>query len=277
MRNLRAASAWWLLCAASVASGAPPDGMRGAHALLDAVPKAAPDTASVAREELLRKQADRSATGPLATDIAAFARNLPGDKNAAAHWTALFERWYALRHSSDVQRMYFAPDSLFAALPAPEHWPHIAVALRMSHAIKDGSEPTSSQLAVLAFADKLAGDTRTLKQRLTQFETVVRDDSKHAGEGSPWLDTGTASLEQMTFGADDDALKRFASKFRQHASFGEELQVPDLVTLAGEARAQELLLQALTESEMRLDVEVGDATRALAAKLALENIEKLRV
>ena len=281
MRSAGAVALLALLQAVPVAIGAPSDGLRGAHALLGALPQAQKAPAAAADPMGLgwRMQPEQTAAADkLTADVAAFAWKMPEDKDAGTHWAALFERWYALRHPSAGENVYvrFDVQRLFGALPPPEHWLRIAASLRASHAIKQGADPTKSQLAVLTFADKLAGDTAALKQRLAQFEAMRDSASKRDGEDGEWLNMIVSSLGRIV-DSDGDAATRFADRLRQHAASREDLRVPDLVTLAGETRATELLLRALTESDARLEIEVGDATRALAAKLALENVEKLRV
>jgi len=53
------------------------------------------------------------------------------------------------------------------------------------------------------------------------------------------------------------------------------VEVPDLVGLVGEPKAAEILAEALTQP-VALHVESGDVTRALARRVALENIKTLR-
>lgn len=53
------------------------------------------------------------------------------------------------------------------------------------------------------------------------------------------------------------------------------IEVPDLVTLVGEPQATEILTKAITQP-VALHMESGEATRALARRVALENINALR-
>jgi hypothetical protein len=81
----------------------------------------------------------------------------------------------------------------------------------------------------------------------------------------------------------DEMSRQAAAQALQSANSGMEgeiytptLQVPDLVTLVGKESAENLIRRALV-APVQLSVGVGDDTRALTQRLALEMIDQLKV
>ncbi len=239
---------------------------------------------AVADDELPRPSrrtaSDAAALRKLKTDLAAFVAQMPRDASAGEHWTALFERLYTLNDRSDAEPVWQLEvpfSALMAALPPPAFWPRIAALLRQHHGVAAGTEATPAQIALLAFADQLAGDAAALRERQTQFEAVAKKVAKPGDYRSAELRAAAQAIEQVvaTLAGDDPVARFSAALQRPVPDYAPGLRVPDLVTIAGEGRAGALLLQALTQSSTPLDIPVGEATRALAARLALQNVDKL--
>jgi len=190
-----------------------------------------------------------------------------------AAWVALFERWYVLKHPESGEPDWSPElplDDVLATLPPPAAWPAIAGELRKRHTIVPGAKANASQIAVLMFADQLAGDVAGMRAREAQLDAL---DSQHGYLGYLRDEAARAVAAR----AGDDAVVRFTAALqRDKDANGSSLRVPDLVTLIGEDRARELLQQTLTQSAAQLEIPVGDATRTLAGKLAVQDIGTLR-
>jgi len=75
---------------------------------------------------------------------------------------------------------------------------------------------------------------------------------------------------------EDEIKRRSGAKSDEDRVFDrDELELPDLVTLLGSEKAESILRRVLVLPDTRVSVEVGDETRALARKLALELSGKL--
>jgi len=223
-------------------------------------------------------QADQVTALRLKKDLAAFGTAQPIGDDTGKRWAALLERWityvgagtHAMLPGDDVSLR-----SVMAVLPPPHTWKQITETLRQSASTTGAGQPDIRQIAVLAFADQLAGDRMALSQRLAQVDAIAKSVNKRDLDDAHWATNHFRDMLDAAVNADSDPVAAFASQLKRSEPRVTPLRIPDLVTLAGESRARELLRAALTQTKVPLDIPVGDATRTLAAKVALEEAQHL--
>ena len=221
----------------------------------------------------------------LLNDINAFrsrSASLAVDR-AAADWLILWDRAQSL-DSESLAADYAAFDvetgtpvglrSVIAALPAPPVWPTIRQQVVARSQLKPDDVPT---LGVRFILELLTGDKTAFLGTLTHFDRAITLTSPGERELKRTALNNTRAMVYKLYGSRVQIADSFMSSVDAQAKLGYDLpvDVPDLVGLVGEAKATALLNQAL-QKPVSLRVMEGEATRALARKLALKKIAVLR-
>ena len=268
----------------SMAVGAPPaDGLIGADAALRQWQEQ-PDEPEA--------QASAPVADPLRQDLETFAEAWPAmsAEDAAPGWLALYDRWVKERANANDDEwggMGFDPygrsfqgpgaegaaefTDVVSAIPGPASWPILA------RLVEDRStdEPTPSERALRLLTAYLAGDQKSFETEAgAAVAFAERVDNYY---GINLLQT-LAPLTDGGAGGDDlEAFRKLIQRARENPDNFWRFEVPDLVTLYGEDEARALLGTIVLLKVDTIEIEVGDATRALAAEVALDNIDALPV
>lgn len=213
---------------------------------------------------------------------------------ATEGWLALLPLWNQSRpnrnrYSASESDIGF--NSLIQVLPPPAAWSD----LQKGMATGPLKEPIQDSLLAL-FAATLTNDEAAKWQAFESFKeassvpntssasTINKLLSRVTGRAGrdSFLENASAEIAQALAQLSDnpeailDALTLQLEMYSGPEYRGRNsIQVPDLVTLTGEKKAQKFLLQALA-SPVSLNVR-GRQTLELAQKLALENVSKLKV
>ncbi|MGN6505487.1 MAG: tetratricopeptide repeat protein [Tepidisphaeraceae bacterium] len=214
--------------------------------------------------------ADPKTPAEMKVRVAEVAKKMPTltpDQAAEQWWQLVDQSIYPMHHPFDGRRYEpFSFGDLGPALPAKERWP----ALEAYTAKRAAADPTDAhkQLA-LCFSAALLGDNKTAQTALDGVQAAIQ-------KRAPGLRDFSA-IDQLRATVNDTVdskaqLATFESQLNDSMPFLGS--VPDLVTIAGPEKAEQLLRRALMKNgEIR--IEVGDETRALAKKLALSMADKL--
>jgi len=224
-------------------------------------------TATQDHEAILRQHAE---------ELAKLAATLPPTE-AAQRWIQLLEE--TLTSASESNRfsggdLESAPkwSRLMAALPPPAAWEALDQAAK-EYGTKAKNAGAAKSLRLLTLA--LRGDLASLPKAIEAMEKGVPQEQRGffdyaLNEIKTWISQGTANpkavAEAFTEHLDGIARREFAG----------DLPMPDLVTLVGAEKAAPLIRRALLSPQVRISVPVGDATRALAVKIAKESVDELK-
>ena len=213
------------------------------------------------------ESAEQTAASPsalLLADIQAYRADAATlePQTAAARWFGLYDRATALGKDSgdadyieiDINVLSSVSErSMFASLPPPAAWP----------AFREIATQRK-ELPLRYLAEVLNGDRAAATATLTEIDSR---------ESRAYVVAARALLAKL-YG---DAEERVgALKLELQESAGGYVEVPDLVAMVGEARAAELLKIAVTSPHV-LRIEGGEATGALARRLAIANIDRMQV
>lgn len=260
------------------------DDLQGADSLLkqlDALQSAAP-----------AKTPASSGSGVItfAKDLAAFtkASNDIAPPDAAQQWMALYDRAQGLNRAPSHGFSGFsgaATLAVFTALPSPAAWPSLQKLVE-GRAVDQWGKPAAGP------AMRLIMDTLNNKedQQWTELAGLMGQSPSaspyariYQNEGQGVMGLGTELCEVSS--KSDDVEKFWKTALGDPAApdkapanqNGSPLVLPDLVTILGAARAEPLIRQVLLLPEVGISGVHGLATEALARKLALANIDKVRV
>lgn len=206
------------------------------------------------------------------------------EPEAIAQWLALWDRAAELS-SADRIGGYGAYDlainapvglrSVIAAVPSPDRWPALAEASGRRAAAPGASRES---LALDYVVSLLIGDTPRARKRLDALDaTVVTADPAQART----LRASLAAVRKQFIGlhgSPSDIADAFGTSLavESESEFPTPVEVPDLVALVGADRAERILRAAL-RTNVPLTVPIGDATRALARRLLIDDIERIPV
>lgn len=221
----------------------------------------------------------------LLNDIRAYrsrAVSLAADQTAA-DWLKLWDRAQSLNSQSlagdyaafdDETNSHVGVRSVIAALPAPPVWPTLRQQVVARSQLKPDDVPT---LALRFIMELLTQDKTAFLATLTQVERAIANTSPGERELKRAAFNNTRALVYKLYGSRVQIADSFSASVDAHAKqiYDPAVNVPDLVGLVGEAKAAALLTHAL-QKPVSLTVKEGEATRALARKLALKNIATLR-
>lgn len=277
--------ALWLV--SNVVGAEPPEYLGAAAALAkaDVLPAAVKEKSPAARD-----------AEKLIADLEAFqgrAGAMPANE-AAAGWLALADRYIAVAaalaegrdDSFSNEGLRF--DAVLKAMPPPVAWKELSAATE-ARPLGEG-KAAARTIALRMLAHTLTGNAAARQGDLDAFEALLKGKQADELANIGW---SMRSLLDALAGAEvdpDRILKEFErrltemeasaasldSSYSRYARYLNTLDLPDLVTLAGEKRAEQLLRRALVVP-VSIRVEVGDQTRALAQRLALELIDQLKV
>jgi tetratricopeptide (TPR) repeat protein len=186
---------------------------------------------------------------------------------ATARWFALFDRasdlGFEAPSSEYISLMSdgMDPSALFSTLPPPQAWPAFRDEAKRRAAARP---PDREALALRFLGEMLSRDRAEADATLRALEEA----------GAPRGEVqGTRALLARIYGNADEQLAAFEDEIRG-AVESSEISAPDLVALAGEDRARALLRSAVT-SPATIETGSGAETRAMARRIALENVGKL--
>ncbi len=233
---------------------------------------------------LTSAQAGPSEPAKLLLDIIEFRRksaSLPVDR-AAKDWLALWDRVRtidAVRAAADYAAYDIETNavvglrSLIAALPQPTVWPELQKQAIARAKLKPDD---TASLGLRFITELLTGDKTAVLQSLTAFERIANSVNPDARESTRFEINRTRAMVYKLYGSREQIAEGFAASLDAQAlyGYGMPVEVPDLVGLVGETRTEALLRQALRKP-VSLHIAEGEATRALARKLALNEIAGL--
>jgi tetratricopeptide (TPR) repeat protein len=186
-------------------------------------------------------------------------------------WFALYDRAASLETGGDGDFVFdpavlnsVGEHSMLAALPAPPAWGAFrAEAGRRADAGKAGRET----LGLRFLAELLTNDREAAARTLSALENKDTRDTVSAAR----------SLLAHIYGDADAQVAAFRAEIAAPSSEldYEGVKVPDLVGLVGQDRAAALLTEAIA-SHRKLANPNGEATRALARRVALRNLNRMR-
>ena len=201
-------------------------------------------------------------------------------KDAAGGWLALMDRLYELTRSFTPEDVQGGEPpgfrDLLAALPPPAAWGELARAV-------DSRPPAQGAKAVREVCLRLVAHTLTADRAaqtndLSAMEEWLKKAGRREGMfyGQMFREVSAAILE--TSGDTSAIMKSLETQLAQieNADDKQSLRVPDLVSLAGQEKAETFLRRALRTANVSLEISQGEETKRLARKLALSMIQELK-
>jgi len=228
-------------------------------------------------------------TEVLRRDLAAFRDRAPAlpPRDAARSWLALMQRYAthvkaasAANRSEESEPLAF--QQVLEALPPPSAWNALTAEILARQPV--AAKRTVRDLSLLLLTHVLQDDQAGQWRDVDALQALLT----RAGENE------RAELAQTIIGLSDALTKqsgnpkRILQGIELHLAIqqigsdsmsrdGQNMQIPDLVTLLGPQKAEILLRRVLVTSNGMVEIPVGDATRRLAQKLALELAAKVKV
>jgi tetratricopeptide (TPR) repeat protein len=226
----------------------------------------------------------------LTKDISLFSKTVGSlaPEEAAREWLALYDRGIALR--SDPSQMDMSgetPQTIMEALPGPESWPELQ---KLVEARVPAQQPNPWDYALLLLVvhtlnnveDKQWADLASLASLASnpagaQADAGLEMATDLLGLGSK-MSTVALSADQAEKFWDSmlGILEKMPAQPGSMDQGDSGLELPDLVSLLGEAKAEPLLLRALLLPNTKFSKIDGVETAKLARKLALANVDKLQ-
>jgi hypothetical protein len=166
-------------------------------------------------------------------------------------------------------------DDLFRALPPPSAWNELARAIAARPPAKAGEELPAAGLRLLAAT--LTHDVAAQNREFTNLQTLAQNADV---QNAYFYNNALQEIGQATLNTseDPDAILKslgyqmmYGNGQRTH-----QLQVPNLVSLIGAAKAEVFLRQALVTPGLTLQFTSPNETSRLAQKLALELLPQLK-
>lgn len=202
---------------------------------------------------------------------------------AATDWLLLWDRAKSL-DNENLAADYSAYDvetgtpvglrSVIAALPAPSAWPSLRQQVVARARLKPDDVPT---LGLQFITELLSRDKTAFFETLNRFDHAITLTKPGERELQRAALNDMRAMAYRLYGSRNQIADSFILNVDSQTKLGYDSQVdvPDLVGLVGETKATALLNQAL-QKPVSLRVKEGEATRALARKLALKNVSVLR-
>lgn len=224
-------------------------------------------------------------TEVLRHDLEAFrdkAASLP-PQEAARGWLALVERYSATVKAANAGNQReggmepLAFQEVLAALPPPSAWNALTAEIQARQPV--AAKRTSRDLSLLLLAHVLQNDQAAQWKDLDALQTLL---AKTKEDEKPELAQTIMSLSEALTKQSGDPVRivqgiELHLAIQQVSPSEENMQIPDLVSLLGPQKADTLLRRVLVSSSAMIYIPVGDATRTLAQKLALELAAKIKV
>ncbi|MBI5073812.1 MAG: tetratricopeptide repeat protein [Nitrospirae bacterium] len=237
--------------------------------------------------------ADKQAADPGKEEAKRIMRDLESFKMARAklpvaeaveRWLKFYDRFRMLPPDAlKSQRINpYAPPSadelsmraLISAIPSPAAWDELKAHVLVRQTTDGGNQEVVLRMLVYF----LTQDKANLEKAVAEFKTNAALGGNRAS--SYPLREFRVDMQLQKNAKRTDAIVDTFDAYLQSLK-GERpegritVQVPDLVTLAGEKRAEELILNATAISGLSLNVPSGGATLELTKRLLLKNIEKI--
>ena len=221
-------------------------------------------------------------------DLEAFrdkASTLP-PQAAANGWLALVDRYSTSVKAANNGNQGDGTEPLtfqeiLAALPPPAAWNALTAAIQARQPA--APKRTVRDLSLLLLSHVLQNNPTAQWKDLDAMQTLL---TKTAEDQRSSLAQTIMSLSDALTKQSGDP-ERILQGIELHLAiqqlggqnYGgrENMPLPDLVTLLGAQRAENLLHRVIVISDTMIEVPVGDATRRLAQKLALELVPKMKV
>jgi tetratricopeptide (TPR) repeat protein len=241
--------------------------------------------ARLAQRDTVEASRTASPAAALMKDIAAYRSRSSqlAPPQAAAEWLSLWDRALAMGQQGNpgdldaydtATRNQAGPASLLASLPSPEAWP----ALRAEGVQRAAKAPASARaLGLRLLGEVLTRDVAAARQSLAAFERLAAAAGPDEREAKLMIASDMKALLYKLYGSREEIAAAFSATVDAHArqSYPMDVIVPDLVGLLGAAKAETLLADAL-KKPVSLWVPEGEATKALARRLALREVSRLR-
>ena len=249
------------------------------------------------RQELSGETAPKPGEDPARAayqkDLAFFRTNsaslLPAGQAADA-WLALADRFwklppppvsgnfYSYSSSNSKKADPLSFQGLLAAIPGPDSWPLIQARLGAAQASSNATSEARARDAILeaAFA-YLNKDPARLRAALDYLGKQTGSLNRYSRENFRDVLRTLEEQAQALEGQSEDPVTKYEKEFRKTTEKGEsrmQVRMPDLVSLAGPEKSESLIRKALAVPSLRIDI-TGEATSALARKLALEQVKSL--
>lgn len=204
---------------------------------------------------------------------------------AAQRWLALLDAYLTIPaeqlYSNRAYEDRLSLGTIITALPPPSAWEEIRNQLDKRKGIKPLQDEALRLLAAALLSDE-AGQKESLG-RLRKVLASLKKLEDYQKEGYEESINGVEEALVKLTGSNADKVAAFEKQLSQLEKaneqylerHGNQLDVPDLVRLADEKRAEALLTRALKLGLQSLDID-GLATRKLAAALALKHISTLK-
>ena len=231
------------------------------------------------------KRTGREEAARLAQDLEAFKviRSKLAPEEAVDRWMKLHERFVNLPPDAfKPQQMNYSRRSptdltlrsLVSAIPSPPAWESLKSRILAQKATNGGVQDT----VLKALVYYLTQDTENLRKTIDQLKA---NETLKGNNASGYLFRDLRVEGQYLKGrlANDNIVETFDSYLQTLKSERPEgrvsIQAPDLVKLAGQKRAEELILKALAVPGLSLSVPSGGVTLELAKQLTLANATAL--
>ncbi len=189
----------------------------------------------------------------------------------AAGWLQLYDEWSALKYTPydgnfpgyATQPMQFA--DVMRVLPPPSSWSDL------SKKINARKSSTASEICLRMLGETLTGDEVAWKVDLLRLKGLKIDEGMRGQVMSVVEQLGRAHGNK---GADPATV--VAQIERNSKSMLPTIELPDWVSIFGEARAKQILERILPPSKSLFSVPSHGATEKLARAVALENVARLK-
>jgi tetratricopeptide (TPR) repeat protein len=221
----------------------------------------------------------KDATAQLKDDLKSFRESVtnlaPAD--AAAHWLELVDRAAKLQQQTQNYNSSSTPvqaDDILGAMPPPDAWSSLAKSVAGRAPAKSGEEVREAGLRLLAAT--LTGDIAGRDREIDYLQSKALTANQLQGY---FYNSLLQQLEQTTLSMSDnpnDILKSLGYQLAYGNGQGQQLQVPNLVSLIGEEKTRDFLQKALVAPNVTLQFNTPNATSRLAQKLALELMDQLK-
>jgi tetratricopeptide (TPR) repeat protein len=256
------------------------DDFEGAGALLQKLNEAQAPSPTPAQAPTL------DTVGQFAKDLDSFTKQANGQApaDAARNWLALFDRAEKLQAArGEIGGFGSVPRAVFSALPGPSAWP--ALESQIKSRAPDAPGIASTPAALRLIADTLMNAEDQQWADLAKLSAVQASSStpRFTRSGDSFLSMGSALSEVSNQpGQVEKFWNQALDKIGQASapvtgSDGNELELPDLVTILGKDKAQPIVLRALLVPTPAFSKFNGIQTQVLARELALADIDKLHV
>jgi tetratricopeptide (TPR) repeat protein len=217
-------------------------------------------------------------------DLEAFrdkAASLP-PQEAARGWLALTDRYAVTVKAANAGnqpegREPLSFQEVLAVLPPPVAWNALTAEIKARQPV--AARQTSRDLSLLLLTHVLQNDQAAQWKDLDALEARLAKTKED--EKAELAQTIMGLSEALTKQSGD--LKRILQgielqlAIRQVNPSEENMTLPDLVSLLGPQKAESLLRRVLVTSSATVEIPVGDVTRRLAQRLALELAARVKV